>query len=133
MLAQREFGGLAVHWRVFGSSGHVDPPQQGVLQVGAQFHCRTGGLSSPRPSPRAGRCLAATQEHCAREWRHMLSPVSVSIRGQGAPPSGCAPAPQCTRLAACMQAFTKCSYLEWDTNNLLKTLVNTDYALRPVA
>ena len=33
MLAQRQFGGLAVHWRVFGSSGHIDPPLGGVLQV----------------------------------------------------------------------------------------------------
>lgn len=62
MLAQRDFGGLAVHWRVFGSSGHLEPPQGGVLQ-----------------------------------------------------------------------AFTNCTFLDWDTNSLLKTIVNTDYALRPVA
>jgi hypothetical protein len=27
------FGGLVVHWRLFGTSGHVQRPQTGVLQV----------------------------------------------------------------------------------------------------
>lgn len=33
MMAVREIGGLAVHWRVFGSSGHEVAPKEGVLQV----------------------------------------------------------------------------------------------------
>lgn len=33
MMSQRPIGGLAVHWRVFGSSGHIEPPEDGVLQA----------------------------------------------------------------------------------------------------
>lgn len=33
MMARQVFGGLAVHWRLFGSSGHLHRPEQGVLQA----------------------------------------------------------------------------------------------------
>lgn len=33
LMAQKPIGGLAVHWRVFGSSGHDDPPTEGVLKA----------------------------------------------------------------------------------------------------
>jgi hypothetical protein len=60
MLAQRDFGGLAVHWRVFGSSGHLEPPQGGVLQV------RKPLMTSGRASPlyMLIMCRGATLEAC---------------------------------------------------------------------
>lgn len=38
LMAQKPIGGLAVHWRVFGSSGHDAPPTEGVLKVLAHCH-----------------------------------------------------------------------------------------------
>lgn len=38
MMRRQEIGGLAVHWRVFGSSGHVTAPEAGVLQVHDSIH-----------------------------------------------------------------------------------------------
>lgn len=33
-----EFGGLTVHWRLFGTSGHAQKPEGGVLQVTIPLH-----------------------------------------------------------------------------------------------
>lgn len=106
MLAQRQFGGLGVHWRVFGSNGHIQPPEQGVLQVRATVFCNQFCIQIARQSSdRAGRPLFA------RAWHRSTA--------------------KCWCPA--LQAFTSCTPLQWEQNKLLKTLANTDYAVRPVA
>jgi hypothetical protein len=68
------FGGLVAHWRLFGTSGHVQRPQSGVLQVLAPefviFWKR-----------RLARLLACPVELCRRP-SHLL-PAICSCRNHG--------------------------------------------------
>lgn len=66
MLAQREFGGLAVHWRVFGSSGHLEPPQAGVLQVCTPLRLCWGHQAPPN------MCSPVEAGLCKHAWCSVL-------------------------------------------------------------
>lgn len=62
MMKQQEIGGLAVHWRVFGSSGHENTPKEGVLQVQRQRSI----LRAPRRARGARDASAFSALHSQR-------------------------------------------------------------------
>lgn len=81
MLAQRQFGGLAVHWRVFGSSGHIDPPLGGVLQVSPLTQCLSFRSFQTQRQPGLAQYQGCTNirlaAKCKARLRHLVTPAPL--------------------------------------------------------